>query len=86
MDFTFTEDQQALRDSVSRFLMVEAVPEKLREIWQTGSGRSAELRAKLADLGMSVAPPNRPEEFAALIRQELAHWGKFVKTSGIKPN
>ena len=33
MDFTFTEDQQALRDSVSRFLMVEAVPEKLREIW-----------------------------------------------------
>ena len=48
MDFTFTEDQQALRDSVSRFLMVEAVPEKLREIWQTGSGRSAELRAKLA--------------------------------------
>ena len=47
---------------------------------------SPELRAKLADLGMSVAPPNRPEEFAALIRQELAHWGKFVKTSGIKPN
>ena len=31
MDFTFTEDQQALRDSVSRFLMVEAVPEKLRK-------------------------------------------------------
>ena len=51
MDFTFTEDQQALRDSVSRFLMVEAVPEKLRELWQTGSGRSAELRAKLAEQG-----------------------------------
>ena len=47
MDFTFNEDQQALRDSVSRFLMVEAAPEKLREIWQTDAGRSSELRAKL---------------------------------------
>ena len=45
----------------------------------------AELRTKLADLGMSVAQPNRPDEFAQLIRQELAHWGKFVKASGLKP-
>ena len=30
MDFTFNEDQQALRDSVSRFLMVEAAPENVR--------------------------------------------------------
>ncbi|WP_342130692.1 Bug family tripartite tricarboxylate transporter substrate binding protein [Hydrogenophaga sp. OTU3427] len=44
-----------------------------------------ELRAKLADLGMSVAAPNRPDEFSALIRQELAHWGRFVKASGLKP-
>lgn len=43
------------------------------------------LRGKLADLGMSVAQPNRPEEFATLIRQELTHWGKFVKSSGLKP-
>jgi tripartite-type tricarboxylate transporter receptor subunit TctC len=42
-------------------------------------------RSKLADLGMSVAQPNQPEEFAQLIRQELVHWGKFVKTLGLKP-
>lgn len=43
------------------------------------------LRNKLADLGMSVAQANRPEEFAQLIRQELVHWGKFVKATGLKP-
>ena len=57
MDFTFDEDQIALRDSVSRFLMTEAAPEMLREIWETQEGRSPELRAKLAEqglLGLSV--------------------------------
>ena len=54
MDFTFNEDQQALRDSVSRFLMVEAAPEKLREVWQTDAGRSSELRAKLAAQGLTA--------------------------------
>lgn len=57
MDFTFDEDQTALRDSVSRFLMTEAAPELLREIWQTRGGRSPELRAKIAEqglLGLSV--------------------------------
>lgn len=52
--FTFNEDQQALRDSVSRFLMVEAAPEKLRDIWQTDAGRSPELRAKLAAQGLTA--------------------------------
>ncbi len=53
MDFTFDEDQVALRDSVSRFLMVEAAPELLREIWATDGGRSPELRAKLARQGLT---------------------------------
>lgn len=53
MDFTFNEDQLALRDSVSRFLMKEAAPELLREIWKTGGGRSPELRAKIAAQGMT---------------------------------
>ena len=34
MDFTFNEDQLALRDSVSRFLMNEAAPELLRIVEQ----------------------------------------------------
>lgn len=44
-----------------------------------------EVRARLADLGMTVAEPNRPEEFASLIRRELDHWGGFVRARGLKP-
>ena len=53
MDFTFTEDQVAFRDSMSRFLMTEAAPEMLREVWETDSGRSAELRTKIAEQGLT---------------------------------
>ena len=51
MDFTFSDDQVTFRDSVSRFLMTEAAPEVLRDIWETDRGRSPELRAKLAEQG-----------------------------------
>lgn len=44
-----------------------------------------EVRARLADLGMTVAEPNRPEDFGALIRKELDHWGAFVRSRGLKP-
>lgn len=44
-----------------------------------------EVRARLAELGMTVAEPNRPEEFGALIRRELEHWGGFVRSRGLKP-
>lgn len=82
MDFTFTEDQQALRDSVSRFLMVEAAPEKLRAIWQTDAGRSSELRAKLAEQGLTAL--SVPEAQGGLglgdvdwtlMNQELGYFG-----------
>lgn len=64
MDFTFNEDQQAFRDSVSRFLMVEAAPEKLRDIWQTDAGRSHEMRAKIAEQGLTAL--SVPEAFGGL--------------------
>jgi alkylation response protein AidB-like acyl-CoA dehydrogenase len=54
MDFTFNEEQLALRDAVHKFLMVEAAPEMLREIWETKTGRSTELRAKLAEQGLTA--------------------------------
>lgn len=82
MDFTFTEDQQALHDSISRFLMVEAAPEKLREIWQTDAGRSSELRAKLAEQGLTAL--SVPEALGglglgdldwSLMTQELGYFG-----------
>ncbi len=53
MDFTFTEDQIAFRDAVSRFFMTEAPPEQLREVWETGSGRSTRLRRKIAEQGLT---------------------------------
>jgi len=35
MDFTFEDQQLALRDAIHKFLMVEAAPEMLRDIWET---------------------------------------------------
>jgi alkylation response protein AidB-like acyl-CoA dehydrogenase len=52
VDFTFDTQQTELRDAVRKFLMVEAAPELLNEIWETRSGRSAELRAKFAEQGL----------------------------------
>ncbi len=82
MDFTFNEDQQALRDSVSRFLMVEAAPEKLRDIWETDAGRSSELLAKLAEQGLTaLSVPEAQGGLGmgdvdwALMTQELGYFG-----------
>src|SRR5690606_2897361 len=54
MDFTFTDDQLTYREAVSRFLMTEAAPERLREIWDTDSGRSPELRKNIAEQGLTA--------------------------------
>ena len=54
MDFTFSKDELLLRDAVSRFLMTEAAPEMLREIWETDSGRSPEMRSKIAAQGLTA--------------------------------
>ncbi len=82
MDFTYDDQQLAFRDAIRKFLMVEAAPEMLREIWETTqSGRSAELRAKLADQGLTAI--SVPEEFGginlgdldwALVQQELGYF------------
>ncbi|MFY8086930.1 MAG: acyl-CoA dehydrogenase family protein, partial [Rubrivivax sp.] len=81
MDFTFTEDQLALRDGVSRFLMTEAAPELLREIWETDSGRSASLRAKMAGQGLTALSVPEPDGGLglgdvdwALMTQELGYY------------
>lgn len=81
MDFTLDPDLQALRESVSRFLMIEAAPEKLREIWQTDVGRSPEMRAKLAEQGLTgLSVPEAHgglgmDDMAwALINQELGYF------------
>lgn len=81
MDFTFDEQQLAFRDAIRKFLMVEAAPEMLRDIWETQIGRSAELRAKLADQGLTAL--SVPEAFGGialgdldwvLVQQELGYF------------
>ena len=81
MDFTFSEDQFAFRDSMSRFLMTEAAPEMLREVWETEAGRSPALWRKLAEQGMtSLSVPEAEGGLGladidwALLTQELGYY------------
>lgn len=81
MDFTFTEDQIAFRDAVSRFFMTEAAPEQLREVWETGAGRSAALRKKIAEQGLTALSVPEAEGGLgmgdidwALMTQELGYY------------
>ncbi len=64
MDFTFTEDQLLFQESVRDFLVNEVTPEKIRELWESDSGRSPELWAQLAELGLTGITV--PEEFGGL--------------------
>lgn len=82
MDFTFTDDELAFKEAISRFLMTEAAPEALREIWETDSGRSPELRAKMAEQGLTAL--SVPEHAGglglndvawSLMTQELGYYG-----------
>jgi alkylation response protein AidB-like acyl-CoA dehydrogenase len=81
MDFTFDDQQLAFRDAIRKFLMIEAAPESLREIWETRSGRSNDLRAKLADQGLTAI--SVPEAHTGmglgdldwvLVQQELGYY------------
>ncbi|TMM46962.1 acyl-CoA dehydrogenase family protein [Colwellia ponticola] len=82
MDFTFTEDQLLFREAISRFLMTEAAPETLREIWETDEGRSPELRNQMAMQGLTAL--SVPEDNGglgmgdiawSLMTQELGYYG-----------
>lgn len=82
MDFTFTNDQRAFRDAVSRFLMSEVAPEMLREIWETDGGRSPELRRQLAAQGLTALSVPEAEGGLglgdidwSLMTQELGYYG-----------
>ncbi len=41
-----------------------------------------EFRALLIKFGMDPAPPNTPDEFAALVKSDVARWAKAVAASG----
>ncbi|MFJ2690980.1 acyl-CoA dehydrogenase family protein [Pseudomonas sp. NPDC087336] len=79
MDFTFTDDQLTFREAISRFLMTEAAPEMLREIWETDAGRSAELRGKIAEQGLTAL--SVPEQFGGLGMDDVA-WSLMTQELG----
>ncbi len=68
MNFNFSEEQLAFADAIHKFLMVEADPEWLREVWEQEifwrSGRSTALRSKLAEQGLTAL--SVPEEFGGM--------------------
>ena len=47
--------------------------------------QSPDVKEKLASQG-AILSGNKPEEFAAYIKSEIAKWGKVVQAAGIKPN
>lgn len=79
MDFTFTEDQLAFKEAISRFLMTEAPPEMLREIWETEDGRSPELRNKMAEQGLTAL--SVPEAQGGLGMDDIA-WALLTQELG----
>lgn len=79
MDFTFTEDQLAFKEAIGRFLMVEAPPEMLREIWETDEGRSPELRRKMAEQGLTAL--SVPEAQGGLGMDDVA-WSLLTQELG----
>ncbi|MDN6858832.1 acyl-CoA dehydrogenase family protein [Pseudomonas sp. CAN2814] len=64
MDFTFNDDQLSFHDSVRAFLTNQVTPERQRELWASETGRSDELWAQLAELGLTAL--NLPEAFGGL--------------------
>jgi tripartite-type tricarboxylate transporter receptor subunit TctC len=43
------------------------------------------IQQRFTDLGVVVAPPNSPSEFAKFIVENIEKWTKVVKFAGIKP-
>jgi tripartite-type tricarboxylate transporter receptor subunit TctC len=41
-----------------------------------------DLRDKLEQQGVEIAPPTSPDQFAALLQADLAKWARIVKASG----
>jgi tripartite-type tricarboxylate transporter receptor subunit TctC len=41
-----------------------------------------DLRDKLEQQGVELAAPTTPEQFAALLNDDIVRWGQIVKSSG----
>lgn len=52
MDFSFSEDQTLLQQTVRDFLEGECTVDHVRSMWETDTGRSKEFWGKLAEIGL----------------------------------
>ena len=43
-----------------------------------------EVKARLFDVGIAEPKPTTPDQFAEMIRAEIAKWAKVVKDAGVK--
>ncbi|MBT8766018.1 acyl-CoA dehydrogenase family protein [Metapseudomonas boanensis] len=69
MDFTFSDDQLLFQDNVRAFLTNEVTPERIRDLWQTESGRCDYLWTQLTELGLPAMTV--PDGFGGLGMNEL---------------
>jgi tripartite-type tricarboxylate transporter receptor subunit TctC len=44
---------------------------------------TADVRARMRDLGMNPAPRKTPEELARFLQDEIVRWGKIVEAAGL---
>ncbi|MGV3653668.1 MAG: Bug family tripartite tricarboxylate transporter substrate binding protein [Noviherbaspirillum sp.] len=62
-------------------------PRPIVEKWNQELARImtlSDIREKIGKLGMAPAAANSPDQFASLVSQELDHWTRFIRTSGIR--
>ena len=64
MDFSFNSDQLLFQDNVRSFFINEVTPERIRELWQSDSGRCEQLWAQLVELGLTALTV--PEQYGGL--------------------
>jgi alkylation response protein AidB-like acyl-CoA dehydrogenase len=69
MDFTFSDDQLLFQEGVRDFLTNEITPDKVRELWETDSGRCDQLWAQLTELGLTGLTV--PEAFGGMGMNEV---------------
>ncbi|BBR54556.1 MULTISPECIES: acyl-CoA dehydrogenase family protein [Pseudomonas] len=64
MDFSFNSDQLLFQDNVRSFFINEVTPERIRELWQSDSGRCDRLWGQLVELGLTALTV--PEQYGGM--------------------
>jgi len=74
-------------DTFQAMMVPAATPKEIRDLLYREIVKALNLpdvKARLEELGLDVVA-NSPEEFAALIKEELVKWGNVIRAANIKP-